>query len=212
MSATVEPQVYLVDADGDAHSLLEAAGFYPARFASGPEFLEAWAHEHGPIRCLVLDVSAAGQDGRDLLQTLHDMQVPIPLVVAAHQPSVAVVVRALKLGALTVLERPIRDAELLAAVQEALALYERGQKLLHERQRAAQAMSDLTPRESQVFELMAAGTPNREIAEQLGISPKTLDIHRANVMEKMKARTPADLARAQILTRAEPRILPFLFP
>ena len=106
------------------------------------------------------------------------------------------------------LEKPFKDDELVAAIQHGLSHYEKWKRLLEERQISSKRVAKLTPRETEVLALMVTGLQNRKIAEMLGISPKTLDIHRSNVMDKIEARTTADLVRAYLLDRSDPLALP----
>jgi two-component system response regulator FixJ len=159
----------------------------------------------------LLDLRLAGKGGLDLLRSLHEQKLAVPVVLLMAHANIAMAVQAIKLGALDVIEKPFKDEALVAAVRSALDTYERWHKQLQERQLATQRIDNLTPREIQVLDLMVTGLPNRMIAEELGISPKTLDIHRSNVMDKMQARTTADLVRARLLERADPRALPYLF-
>jgi FixJ family two-component response regulator len=215
MTVTTTPHIGLVEADDDVREnirvLLHAAGASVLSFRSGGQFLAAWDSAPEVVECLYLDLRATGR-GADLIQTLHDAKAAVPIIGMALPGNVAAAVRAMRLGALTVLEKPLRDEEILTSLQQAQSLQERGRALFEQRQHAAQRIETLTPREGQVLELMVAGLPNRQIAESLGISPKTLDIHRANVMDKMQARTSAELVRLRLLARADARALPLLFP
>jgi two-component system response regulator FixJ len=130
----------------------------------------------------------------------------LPVVLLAANGTLSAAVHACKAGAFDVVER----SDLVESVKKAFALFAKYQKLFEERAAASVKIASLTKRETQVFNLMVQGIPNRQIAEQIGISPKTLDIHRSNLMDKMEARTPADLCRADLLAKTNPMLLPLV--
>lgn len=169
--------------------------------ATVKEFLAAH-DEDQPVGCVVTTLN----QGVDVLKDLVQGHCIIPLVLLAQNPSVPAVVQAIKSGAFDVVER----SDLIDSVKKATSLFVKCQKLFEERADASQRIGSLTRRESQVFNLMVLGLPNREIAEQIGISPKTLDIHRSNLMWKMNAKTGASLVRANLLDKTNPMLLPLL--
>ncbi len=185
--------------------LLASAGLGVASFNSAEEFLQVAGQQ--PFHCLLLD---SKPPALDLQRALTEKRIPVPVVLLAGSVDVATVVRAMRCGALDVVEKPFADARLVEAVQHAIGLYNKWHKNLEDRKLAHERIAVLTPRELQVLDLMVEGKPNRMIAEELGISPKTLDIHRANVMHKMQARTTADLVRMRYLDRTDPMGLAFL--
>ncbi len=214
MSTPPKVSVCLVDDDSDVRSalrlLMKSEGIPLVSCASGKEFFQAL--EQKSIGCVLLDVRMPEVDGLQVLEELHARKVPVPVILLTAHATVPVAVRAVQLGALDIIEKPFQDEQLIEAVRKGLALHDRYRKILEDRQTAATRIAELTRREVEVLDLMVSGMPNREIAEQLGISPKTLDIHRANVMDKMEARTTADLVRQRLLERADPLALPYLFP
>jgi two-component system response regulator FixJ len=197
--------VALVDGDGERRSavkaLLKTHGVSLIGFDSIEDFLSSL--EARPISVLLLDVNSAN-GGMDTLRGLAEKRLPAPIVLLTGNLTVALAVEALRAGAIDIVERPYRDERLVEATKRAAALGERLRKHLNERRTAQERIALLTPREVQVLDEMVEGKPNRQIAEELGISPKTLDIHRANVMHKMQARTTADLVRFRVLDRTEP--------
>jgi two-component system response regulator FixJ len=110
----------------------------------------------------------------------------------------------MRMGAMDVLEKPYREEDLLERVRMAFARQDRIRKFQNERQAIAPRIASLTSREIEVLDLMVAGKKNKKIAEELGISTKTLDIHRANIMRKMQTKTVADLVRWRLMERADP--------
>jgi two-component system response regulator FixJ len=167
------------------------------------DFLES-LDEDKPVACVVAPLDG----GIDLLKELADSHCVVPVVLVSgpgnHLPAA---VLAMKAGAFDVVEKADGAAE---SAKRATTFFARSQKLLAEKAVAAERIDSLTRRESQVLTLMVEGIPNREIAEHLGISTKTLDIHRANLMDKMEARTTADMCRAHLLHVTIPAHLPLV--
>jgi two-component system response regulator FixJ len=145
-----------------------------------------------------------GMGGLELLDTLRKRQVFIPALIVTAYADVPLAVRAMRLGALDVIEKPYRDENLLSQVRKALVINEKLEHFQAERQLIAPRLASLTQRELEVLDLMVKGRKNKVIAEELGISPKTLDIHRGNIMRKMKTKTVADLVRWRLLSQADP--------
>jgi two-component system response regulator FixJ len=206
------PNVALVDDDPQVHDsvrqLLKSAGINVTPFADPHEFLAAMEEKH--FHCVLLDPQASALDGLDLQEALRERRAAVPVVVLTGGADIGTAVRAMKSGALDVVEKPFADGRLVGAVRHAVSLYDKWRRNLEERQVAHDRIALLTPREVQVLDLMVEGKPNRQIAQELGISPKTLDIHRANVMHKMQARTTADLVRLRYLDRTDPMGLAYL--
>ena len=143
--------------------------------------------------------------GLDLgVETLRQRNVFIPIILLTGYADVPLAVRALHSGALEVLEKPFREGELLSHIRRALTRYENLKHFETERQAVASRFASLTPRELEVLDLMVAGKKNRQIAEELGISTKTLDIHRANILRKMQTKTVADLVRWRLMEKTDP--------
>ena len=193
----VAPMVFLVDDEPSVRRslarLLASAGFVVEAFASAREFL-ARAPYAGPC-CLVLDVRMPGLSGLELQETLAAAGRRMSIVFVTGHVDVPMSVRAMKRGAADLLTKPVDDKVLLAAIQRALA---KDVADLGEEARVADVRKRvklLSPRETEVFALVVTGMLNKQIASALGISEKTIKVHRARVMEKMRARSVAELVR-----------------
>lgn len=195
----------MVDDDPDIRNvfrtLMKSSGLQALVYASAEEFLDHF--EGKPIGCILLDVRMPGKGGLELLETLRQRHVYIPVVMLTGHADVRLAVQAMRLGAMDVLEKPFREEDLLALVRQAFARYEQLKLVEAELQTVAPRIASLTPRELEVLDQMVAGKKNRQIAHDLGISPKTLDIHRANIMRKMQTKTVADLVRWRLMERGE---------
>jgi FixJ family two-component response regulator len=173
--------------------LLASAGYAVETFASATEFL-ARAPYAGPC-CLLLDMRMPGVTGLELQEALAAVGRRMSIVFVTGHVDVPMSVRAMKRGAADLLTKPVDDQDLLAAVHRALA---RDAEDLGEEARVAEIrrrVTLLTPRETEVFSLVVTGMLNKQIASALGISEKTVKVHRARVMEKMRAGSVADLVR-----------------
>lgn len=193
-----EPRIFVVDDDeairDSLQLLLQSAGFPRiAVYASAREFLaEA---KPGPGECLLLDVRMPDMDGLELQEEMNRRGLALPVIVMTGHGDVPIAVRAMKAGASDFLEKPFSDELLLDCVRRARAhaaetLRERG-----DADEIRRRIETLTPRERDVLRGMIAGRPNKLIAHELGISPRTVEIHRARVMDKMAARSLSALVR-----------------
>ena len=189
--------VFVVDDDASVRKslmrLLEAAGYTVEAFASAPEFLAA-AQPPGPS-CLVLDIRMPAMTGLDLQKTLSQAVHRIPIVFVTGHGDIAMSVQAMKAGAVDFLTKPYAAKDLLDAIGRAL---DKDTKDLgrEARTRSIHArVETLTPRERQVFALVVTGMLNKQIAAQLGVVEKTVKVHRARVMDKMRAGSMAELVR-----------------
>jgi FixJ family two-component response regulator len=190
--------VYVVDDDEAVRDsmrwLLEANGFEVATFTSAEEFL-ARLPDPEPIACLLLDVRMPGMSGLELHEELVRRGSALPLVFITGHGDVPMAVSRMKKGAHDFLEKPFSDAQLRELVSDCLARAEASQRDRREDRDASGRVERLTGRERQVLELIVAGRLNKQIADDLGISIKTVEAHRANIMDKLGARTMADLMR-----------------
>jgi len=189
--------VYVVDDDASMRKALErmfrTAGFAVETFDSAASFL-AHGADSSPC-CAVLDVRMPAVDGLALHARLKDAGRALPVVFITGYGDVTTGVRAMKTGAVDFIEKPFSDDNLLAAVRTALDA-SRGRALAHEKRVALEEkVKSLTPREREVFVLVAQGLPNKVIGARLGASEKTIKVHRRRVMDKMAAGSFADLVR-----------------
>jgi two-component system, LuxR family, response regulator FixJ len=180
----------------------QAAGYETVRFERAHEFLSDFDPQN--VFCLVVASSLPGMSGMELLEILRERKTSIPILILTSQANVSLAVQALKSGAMDVLKKPVPADILADRLKQAFAIWSSWQKTEKERQELAKRMALLSPREVEVFHLMADGAKNTTIAMQLGISRKTRDIHRGNVVGKMKARTLADIARWRLLLESGP--------
>ena len=192
-----EPTVFVVDDDpgvGDAiRLLLRSVGLRAEAFLSAKEFLEAFDPDRPG--CLVLDVRMPGMSGLDLQSHLEDLGSAMPIIFVTAHGDIPMAVDAVKAGALDFIQKPFRDQELLDKIQEALATDRDTRAEEQEIEEVRSRMESLTPRETEVMELVVAGKPNKNIARALGISQRTVEIHRARVMEKMQVRSVSMLVQ-----------------
>lgn len=195
---SVAPVVHVVDDDPAVRDalrmLLEAAGQAVKAYPDAESFVADGMHVPGP-GCVVADVRMPGMSGLDLLRILQDRDIELPLIVITGHADVSMAVQALKEGAADFIEKPFDDSIFLSAVTKALARCERA---LVERRRLdgiEDRANSLTPREYEVMVLIAQGLSNKAAAAELGISVRTVEIHRARVMEKMAADSLSALVR-----------------
>jgi two-component system response regulator FixJ len=172
--------------------LLEASGFAVRTFDSANAFL---ASAPTGIGCVLTDVRMPEIDGLALLRRLREQGVHLPVIVMTGQGDIAIAVQAMKAGAIDFLEKPFDDATLIDAVGKALKQSERLQEVAEASAEAASRLASLTPREREVFDLLVTGLSNKAIANTLGGSPRTIEVHRARVFEKLKAHSLPDLVR-----------------
>lgn len=189
--------VFLVD-DDDAVTdsirlLLRSVGLHSEAFSSAKEFLDAY--DPDKPGCLILDVRMPGLSGLDLQARLEEMGSPLPIIFVTAHGDVPMAVGAMKAGAIDFIQKPFRDQELLDKVHDALETGVRLQAEWTDRQEIEGRIDSLSPREKQVLELIVAGQPNKRIARALKISQRTVEIHRARVMEKMQVRSVSMLVQ-----------------
>ncbi len=201
-----EATVFVVDDDAgvlDAvRLLLRSVGLPSAGYASGREFLAA--HDPEAPGCLVLDLRMPGMSGIELQGRLLEMGSEIPIIFVTAHGDVPTAVEAVKAGAVDFIQKPFQDQKLLDKVHQALALDARTREVRRQRREIRRRMEDLTPREAEVLSLVVAGRLNKTIARELGISQRTVEIHRARVMEKMQARSVSELVQMVVRTGEEP--------
>ena len=172
--------------------LLFAAGLNGLPYASARDFLE---HESLQPDCLLLDIRMPGMDGLELFRHLREASVPYPVIFITGHGDIPLAVTAIKQGAFDFLTKPFREGELLQKIKTALEHYSSFRSELQSQQLILQRIRNCTRREQEVMQLMAQGLPNKGIAATLNISPRTVEIHRAHVMEKMAAGSLPELVR-----------------
>ena len=200
---TPERIVYLVDDDEAVRDslrwLLEGNGFVVRTFASAEAFLQ----DYDPTlcACLVLDVRMNGMSGIELHDELLRRAHDLPLIFMTGHGDVPMAVARMKLGAVDFLEKPFDDQQLCSTVALALEHAVERRSEVSQRERNQTLLGRLTPRERQVLDLIASGRLNKQIADDLSISIKTVEAHRANIMDKFEVRTMADLMRKFLTAR-----------
>ena len=192
-----KPTVFIVDDDPAVREsirwLVESVDFRAETFASAAEFLDAGIGDRPG--CVVLDVRMPGMSGLDLQSRLEGEGIHQPVIIVTGHGEVRMAVRALKSGAFDFLEKPFSDQMLLDRVQAAIATDAQARQERAKRAEMMDRVRRLTPRELEVMQLVVAGKANKVTAAALGISPKTVEIHRANVMRKTGADSVAELVR-----------------
>jgi FixJ family two-component response regulator len=202
-----EPLVCIID-DDDAireslRLLLYANGLRSRHYPSADAFLaDADAHE---FDCLLLDIRMPGMDGMELFRLLQRRRFAPPIIFITGHGDIPLAVSAIKEGAFDFLTKPFMDGELLPKVEAAIHLHGKEKDRLRELRRLQQKADSCTPRERDVMKLLARGLPNKGIADSLGISPRTVEIHRAHVMEKMEAESLPALVRMVALLDSRSR-------
>ena len=194
-----EPQavVYVVDDDDEVRDaiadLIDSVGLPTRAFASAQAFLQAY--EPPQSGCLVLDVRMPGMNGLELQQELMTRGAMIPIIFLTGHGDIPMAVEAMRRGAVDFMPKPFREQELLDRIRAALDEGAESFRAAASRQSVQKCLADLTPRETQVLELVVAGKANKVIAYELGVSERTVEVHRAHVMEKMRVKNLAELVR-----------------
>lgn len=192
-----KPIIYVVDDDPSMRKALErllrSAGHDAQTFASALEFLD-FSHPDGP-GCLILDIKMPKLSGLELQERLAAKGISFPIIFITGHGTVPKSVRAFKAGAMDFLQKPFQDSELLDAVSRGIGKHRRLRQEQNEIKELRARMDTLSPREREVFTLVVSGMLNKQVAFELGIAEKTIKVHRARVMEKMGARSFADLVR-----------------
>ncbi|MGP9810231.1 response regulator transcription factor [Rhodopseudomonas sp. NSM] len=206
MDSAAGPLVVVVDDDTDIREALAglflSVGNRVALFGSAQQLLKAGIP--ADASCLILDVRLPGTSGLELQDMLSRLDVRIPIIFMTGYGDVPMTVRGMKAGAVDFLTKPFRDQEMLDAVAAATELDGRRREADRKRDEIVHRYRALTPREKQIFEMVAAGSMNKNIAADLGLSEITVKIHRGRVMKKMGARSLADLVRMAESTPRSP--------
>jgi len=189
--------VHLVDDDASVRRsvgfMLKTSGHQVQSYESGAELLKNSSRlEQG---CILLDIRMPGMDGLEVQQALQEKGVGLPVIIMTGHGDVSLAVQAMKAGAVDFIEKPFEKAVLLAAIEHAMERLKKSAADLDRADEAAVKLQVLTPREREVLEGLSKGLPNKTIAYDLGISPRTVEIHRANVMSKLGVRSLSEALR-----------------
>lgn len=193
-----EPRLIHIIDDEDAvrrsaSFILKTSGFVVEAWPSGVAFLKEVRHvETG---CILLDVRMPEMDGLEVQGILHERGVTMPVIILTGHGDVSIAVRAMKAGAVDFIEKPFEKEVLLAAIEAAFERLDASSEVSTRAAEAAVVLGALSPREREVLEGLAQGLPNKTIAYDLGISARTVEVHRANVMTKLGARSLSDALR-----------------
>mgnify|MGYP001813213370 CR=1 FL=1 len=196
-SPQLVPTVFIVDDDPSIRfamqALMDSVNLPHEIFASADEFLEKVTDQRPG--CLVLDIRMPGLGGLELQQELLGRGNTVPIIFITGHGDVPMAVEAMQKGAVDFIQKPFRDQDLLDRIREALTTDKERREEQQKHAEVAERLARLTNREREVFDLVVTGKPNKVIAYELGVSQRTVEIHRARVMEKMQARSLADLVK-----------------
>lgn len=197
---TGQPIVFMVDDDKAMRDsvcmLLESVGIASRMFSCANDFLASC----NPMQegCLLLDVRMPGMSGMELLEILKPRGILLPAILITGHGDVPMAVRALKHGAFDFIQKPFNTQELLDRVHAAIKMDRKNRLHSREIERRRAHLATLTPREMEVVELIVAGNSSKTIAMKLGISPKTVDIHRASILKKLDVRSVAEIVQLRL--------------
>jgi two-component system response regulator FixJ len=189
--------VHLVDDDEAIRRsvgfMLKTSGFHVRTYQSGVELLKAAGNlEPG---CILLDIRMPGMDGLEVQAALRDKGITLPVIIMTGHGDVTLAVQAMKAGALDFIEKPFEKVVLLSALEHGIDRLKRSAANVERADEAAVRLQALTPRERDVLDGLAKGLPNKTIAYDLGISPRTVEIHRANLMSKLEVKSLSEALR-----------------
>ncbi len=189
--------VHIVDDEGairrSASFMLKTSGYAVQTWPTGVAFLKEVRHM--PAGCVLLDVRMPEMDGLEVQQALIERGVTMPIIILTGHADISIAVRAMKAGAVDFLEKPFEKAVLIGAIENAFARIAATDGAAARAAEADVVLGVLTPREREVLEGLAQGLPNKTIAYDLGISPRTVEVHRANLMAKLEVRSLSDALR-----------------
>ena len=197
MPDDAQQTVFIVDDDASIRQsmghLLGSVNIACESFASANDFLDAWSADKAG--CLILDIRMPGLGGLELQEKLNELGCSLPIIFITGHGDVPMAVEAMQKGAFDFVQKPFRDQDLLDRINDALAAHSAKREEELEQADIRAHIDTLTPREKDVFELVVTGKPNKIIAHELSVSQRTVEIHRARVMEKMEAKSLATLVR-----------------
>lgn len=192
--------VFIVDDDPSVRDslglLLGLRGYRTAIFADAESFLHAYAPDWRG--CILIDIRMPGMDGLQMQKHLAELGCSLPVIVMTGHGDVESAREAFKAQAVDFLEKPLDQARLMAAIDEALSRYKAALQETDRKTSFAGLLATLTPREREVMDMIVSGKHNRDIAEKLGISPRTVEVHKARVMQKLKVDGVAQLVRLSL--------------
>jgi two-component system response regulator FixJ len=196
-STSARPTIFVVDDDAAVRDalklLLRSVGHAVETFGSAQEFLDAYGEDRAG--CLVLDIRMPGMSGLELQQKLNEQHSILPIIFITGHGDVPMAVEAMQAGAVDFIQKPFRDQDLIDRINQALEKDSSNRAALGERNDIRRRLETLTPREREVLDLVVHGKANKVIAGDLKLSQRTVEIHRARVMEKMQASSLAHLVR-----------------
>ena len=200
------PTVFVVDDDDAVRDslrlLLKSAGITCDAYGSAQEFLSRY--DVAQPGCLVLDVRMPGMSGLEMQQQLNLRGAMLPVIFITGHGDIPMAVEAMQHGAFDFLQKPVRDQELLDRVQRALTRDAENRARLRHTDRIRERLATLSPREREVLDLVTQGKANKMVAGDLGVSQRTVEIHRAHVMQKMEAGSLAELVRMMMAVAPPP--------
>jgi len=200
------PTAIVIDDDdavrGSLKLLLRSVKLPVIAYASAQEFLPKYSVDQPG--CLIVDVRMPGMSGLELQEQLNLRGAMIPVIFITGHGDISMAVEAMRHGAFDFLPKPFRDQDLLDRVQKALEKDASNRRQLAQADRIRELFESLTPREREVLELVTSGKPNKVMAGDLGVSQRTIEIHRSRVMEKMHANSLAQLVRMTMLLKERP--------
>ncbi len=202
---TEKPLLLVVDDDpavrDSLHALLESAGYAVEDYDSARGFLQNLSPAGS---CAVIDIRMPGMDGLELQAEMARSGIDLPVIIMTGHGDVPLAVRAMKAGAIDFVEKPFNDELLLESIRRALRIGHQNRARRAEISAARDLIASLTPRERNVLDRLIAGRSNKATASELGISPRTIEIHRAHIMDKMNARSLSDLVRIALVAHQSP--------
>ena len=197
---TMDNTVFIVDDDAAVRDalglLLGLHGYRSSVFADAASFLDTWRADWQG--CLVIDMRMAGMDGLSLQRELQSRGCTIPVVIITGHGDVTSARQAFRAAAIDFLEKPLDEARLIQAIEEAYSRQSASLGSKRQSDRFERRRAELTPREREVMELVIAGRHNREIATELGISARTVEVHKARMMAKLEAESVPQLVRISL--------------
>jgi len=196
--------VHIVDDDDAVRDalleLLDSVGIKAIGFQSADEFLAG--HKPSIAGCLVLDIRMPGMSGLDLQKKLHEMGSTLPIIFITGHADVPMAIEAMKYGAVEFIQKPFRDQELLDCINAAMNKAKESYTRNLEKRQIQERLDSLTEREKEALELISEGHPNKVIADKMSISQRTVENHRANLLEKLEARSTAALIKLLLMANS----------